>query len=160
MTPAGSSQPPISIGAWRRRTTAGTTGRRRSVSLTTASRYSLVAGARLLAQPASTSGCAHQPLERPGERGGGRLVAGDEQRHQLVAQLVVAQRRAVRVAGGQQQREDVVALGAVRVARRARISSQSSTSARARIAAKRAPRARAVRCARGQRHARAARPCC
>jgi len=40
-------------------------------------------------------------------------VARDEQRHQLVAQLVVAHRRPVLVGRQQQHREDVVALGQV-----------------------------------------------
>ena len=40
-------------------------------------------------------------------------MAGDEQRHQLVAQLLVGQRRAVLVARLQQDREHVVALGDV-----------------------------------------------
>ena len=39
---------------------------------------------------------AREPLERPGERAGGRLVAGGEQRHDLVAQLVLGR------AGGDQ----------------------------------------------------------
>ena len=62
---------------------------------------------------------AHDALERPAERGRGRLVAGEQQRHQLVAQLGVGQRLSVLVARGEQQREDVVALGGVRSARRA-----------------------------------------
>ena len=49
------------------------------------------------------------PLERPRERGRGRLVAGHEQRHQLVAQLPSVSALALLVAGRQQQREDVVA---------------------------------------------------
>ena len=107
-TPAGSSQPPNSIGAWRRRTTAGTTGRRRSVSLITASRYS---PSSLGLQPLEHTGVAGDPLERPGERGGRGLVAGHEQGHQLVAELGVGQPVALLVAGGEQEREDVVALG-------------------------------------------------
>ena len=37
---------------------------------------------------------AQQPLERPGQRVGGRLVAGEHERQELVAQLVVGQRLA------------------------------------------------------------------
>ncbi len=53
---------------------------------------------------------AQQALERPGEPGGGGLVAGGEEREQLVAQLGVGHRRAVLVPRLEQQREHVVAL--------------------------------------------------
>jgi hypothetical protein len=53
---------------------------------------------------------AQEALEGPRQPGGGGLVAGGEQGEQLVAQLDVAHGRAVVVAGGQQQREHVVAL--------------------------------------------------
>ena len=53
---------------------------------------------------------ADQALDRPGERGRGRLVTGGEQGQQLVADFGVAHRAAVLVAGGDQHREDVVAL--------------------------------------------------
>ena len=93
--------------------TAGTTGRRRSVSLMTASRYSPSVPWRpdLLDQAVEHGRVAYEALQRPGQRGRGRLVPGDEQRHQLVAQLLVGHRRAVLVARLQEQREHVVALG-------------------------------------------------
>ena len=93
------------------RTTIGTTGRTRSVSLTTAC-HVLLALARvdLRHQPRELVGMAHQPLDRPGHRGRGRLVAGQQQRHELVAQLAVGHRLPVLVARLQQQREDVRAL--------------------------------------------------
>ena len=93
--------------------TAGTTGRRRSVSLMTASRYSpsVPSLADLLDQAVEHGRVAHEALQRPGQRGRGGLVPGDEQRHQLVAQLLVGHRGAVLVARLQQQREHVVALG-------------------------------------------------
>ena len=53
---------------------------------------------------------AHRALDGPGERRRRRLVSGHQQRHQLVAQLLVGHRAAVLVAGLQQQREHVVAL--------------------------------------------------
>ena len=53
----------------------------------------VLAGASLVAHP-QLVGMADQALERPGEHRRGRLVAGDEQRDQLVAQLDVAQLRA------------------------------------------------------------------
>ena len=52
---------------------------------------------------------ANDPLERPGQRGRRRLVAGHEQRHQLVAQFALRHRRSVLVTGSEQHREDVVA---------------------------------------------------
>ena len=55
---------------------------------------------------------AQQQIERPGERRGGRLVAGEQQRDQLVAHLAVAHLAPVLEAGGDEQREDVLALGA------------------------------------------------
>ena len=59
---------------------------------------------------------AHQPLEGPRQRRGGGLVTGHQQRHQLVAQLLVRHRAAVLVPGQEQQRQDVVALLEPRVA--------------------------------------------
>jgi hypothetical protein len=53
-------------------------------------------------------------LERPGECRRSGLVARHEQRHQLVAKFLVRHARAVVVAGLEQQREHVVALGEVR----------------------------------------------
>ena len=54
---------------------------------------------------------AEELVEGPRERGGRRLVAGEQQRDELVAQLAVGHRLAVLVTGLQQQREDVVTLG-------------------------------------------------
>ena len=66
------------------------------------------------AQPRPRVRVAGEPLERPRQRGRRRLVAGDQQRHELVAQLGVGHRRAVvLVAGAEQHREHVVALGDV-----------------------------------------------
>ena len=73
-------------------------GRRRS-SASAASRQAL-----------ERAGRRTQPLEAPTRARGGRLVPGDEQRHELVAQLAVGHRLAVLVARGEQHREDVVAL--------------------------------------------------
>jgi len=39
----------------------------------------LFVGLHLVPQPFEHRGVASEPLERPGERGGGRLVAGDQQ---------------------------------------------------------------------------------
>ena len=47
---------------------------------------------------ASTSGCG-RAVEGPGQRGRRRLVAGEQERDELVAELVVVDRRAVLVAG-------------------------------------------------------------
>jgi len=52
---------------------------------------------------------AGQLCKRPCQLRGGCLVPGDQRRHQLVAQLRWAHRRAVVVLGGQQQREHVSA---------------------------------------------------
>ena len=82
-----------------------------------ASTYSCGAGAVVaadeVAQPRVGGRGAQQPLERPGQRVGGRLVPGEHQRHQLVAQLVIGEGLAVLVAGGEQQREHVGAAIAV-----------------------------------------------
>ena len=57
---------------------------------------------------------AREPLQRPGERGGRRLVAGGEQRHELVAQLLAG--RAGRPCSSVEDR--VAVAGAGRCARR------------------------------------------
>ena len=80
--------------------------RRRQVGL-------VATGQGLGSQTLELLGVADQALHRPGERGRGGLVAGDQQGQQLVADLGVAHRAAVLVAGGDQHREDVVALGEV-----------------------------------------------
>src|SRR3954468_11377833 len=119
--PAGSSRPPISIGSWSLRTTIGSTGRSRSVSLTTASAYSSspaaaplgvlsLAGGGLLGRARELVGVPDEPLHGPGQRVGRGLVTRDQEGHQLVAQLGVAHRAAVLVAPLEQQAEDVVAL--------------------------------------------------
>ena len=61
-------------------------------------------------QPRQLVGVAHQALDRPRHRGRGRLVARQQQRHQLVAQFRVAHPHALLVARAQQQREYVGAL--------------------------------------------------
>ena len=112
-----------------RRPMIGITGRTRIASSIVASTYSSAAGSSLrtgLAQPLVGGGRAQQALPCPGERVGGRLVAGEHQRHQLVAQLAVGQRLAVLVARLEQQREDVVALAARSGARGARGSPRTS----------------------------------
>ena len=73
--------------------------------------------------PASTSSVsrveqprvAAQPLDRPGQRGGGGLVSRGEQREQFVGDVVVGDRRAVLVARLQHHRQYVVALVECRV---------------------------------------------
>ena len=62
-----------------------------------------------VAQAVQHAGRADRALDGPGQRGRRGLVPGDEQRHQLVAQLLVGHLAAVLVAGLEQQREDVVA---------------------------------------------------
>ena len=52
---------------------------------------------------------AQQPLERPADRGGRRLVTGQQDRDQLVSELAVGQRVAIVVTRGQQHAEDVAA---------------------------------------------------
>ena len=68
------------------------------------------AAASLAGQAGEDVRVAAQALDRPGERGGGRLVAGDEQRQQLVGDLGVRHRLAALVPGLHEQREHVVAL--------------------------------------------------
>ena len=58
---------------------------------------------------------AQKQVEGPGERRRRGLVAGEQQGHQLVAQLGVAHRLAVLEAGGDEHREDVLAACEVRV---------------------------------------------
>ena len=78
---------------------------RRSASFPAASAYSSPP-ARSASQP---PGRRVEPLGGPGERGRRRLVAGDEQRHQLVADLRVGERLALLRPRGEQEREDVLA---------------------------------------------------
>ena len=68
----------------------------------------VLAGGDRAAQAVEHRPVPQQALDRPGEPGRGRLVAGAENRDQLVAELGVAHRAAVLVAGGEQQREHVV----------------------------------------------------
>jgi hypothetical protein len=70
-----------------------------------------VAGVDLGLQAGEHRRRAGQPLERPRERRRRRLVPGDEQRHELVAQLDRAHLGAVLVPGGEEHREHVVARG-------------------------------------------------
>ena len=77
-----------------------------------------VAGADRLAQRLVRVGVADQALPGPGERVGGRLVAGEDQGEQLVADFFVGQRLALLGPRLQQQREDVAALARGRSARR------------------------------------------
>ena len=56
---------------------------------------------------------SQQQLERPRESGRRRLVARDDQRHELVAQLRVRHRLALLVRRHQQHREHVRALGEI-----------------------------------------------
>ncbi len=72
-----------------------------------------VAGAHQLAQPVVGGRGAQEPLEGPRHGVGGRLVAGEDERHELVAQLMVGERLALLVAGGEQHREHVAAPVAV-----------------------------------------------
>ena len=55
-------------------------------------------------------GVAEDQVEGPGEAGRGRLVAGEQQGHQLVAEVGVGEALAVLEAGEDQRGEDVVAL--------------------------------------------------
>ena len=64
----------------------------------------------LLDQPTQLLRMASQPLHRPGQGGGGGLVARQKQRHKLVAKLPVGHGLTVFVTCEQQQGEDVRAL--------------------------------------------------
>ena len=99
----------------------GMTGRERIVSTIVASTCSAPSSdpERTASRSRSwAAGIADQALPGPGERVGGRLVAGENQGQELVAQLVVAQRLAVLGPRLQQQREDVAPLAEVPDARR------------------------------------------
>ena len=111
---------PSSSGSVRYRPTAGTTGRSRSDSLIVASRYAVSPARCSLIQPRQRRGVADQALQGPAQRRRRRLVPGQQQGHQLVAQLEVGQRPVLLVAGGEQQREHVLVpvlaeLGAARL---------------------------------------------
>src|SRR4051812_24279208 len=67
---------------------------------------------RRLGHARERGGRAHELLEAPRERRGGRLVPGDEQRDELVAQLAVGHRPAGLVARREQHGHHVVALHA------------------------------------------------
>ena len=68
-----------------------------------------VVRAHLLGQPPEHLRLAAESLERPGQGRRGGLVPGDQQSHQLVAELLRSHLGAVLVAGLQQHREDIVA---------------------------------------------------
>src|SRR3954468_17183239 len=97
--PAGSERPSTSRSVTRRRPASGTTGRSRSDSDTTARRYGSppprAGGRALRAGAGQRLRVVGEQVDRPGEAGGGGLVAGDQQGHQLVADLAVLQRAAV-----------------------------------------------------------------
>ena len=103
-----------------RRPIIGITGRERIVSTIVASTCSSAPSpARTaLAQRLVGGGVADQALPGPGQRVGGRLVAGEDEGEQLVAQFFVVQRLALLGPRLQQQREDVAALARGRSARR------------------------------------------
>ena len=67
----------------------------------------------LALEASERGGVVKQQIERPREAGRGGLVAGEQQGHQLVAELAITHLRAVLEARGQQQGEDVVAIGEV-----------------------------------------------
>ena len=71
----------------------------------------VVAGVELAREAREHVGVAGEQVERPRERGRRRLVAREQERHQLVADLAVLHPTAVLEAGGDQQRADVVARG-------------------------------------------------
>ena len=77
---------------------------------------------------------AREALERPRERRGRAVVAADEQRHELVAQVAVGRRPAVLVALLEQERQHRVV---ARVGRRRAMMSSSSASKRSTATRKR-----------------------
>ena len=78
-------------GAVRVRTTIGITGCSRIDSLSTASSQASSPSSAAAVVRASSARVAAQLVERPGERGRGGLVAGEEQGDELVAQLLVGE---------------------------------------------------------------------
>lgn len=70
----------------------------------------VVAGGHGLAYAGVRLGAAHEQIDGERERGGGRLVARREHGEELVAQLLLGERRAVLVAGAQEQGQDIGAL--------------------------------------------------
>ena len=75
----------------------------------------VVVGGQFFSQASKHAGIAQQQVEGEGEAGGGRLVTGEEQRHQLVTKLHIGHRLIVLVAGAQQQRENIGAVLEVRL---------------------------------------------
>ena len=63
---------------------------------------------RLLRQAGELGRVASQALPGPRQRVGGCLVASDQERQQLVAQLPVTHRRTIVVSCSHQQRQDVL----------------------------------------------------
>ena len=117
VAPRGRSMPAIVCGFIKVRTTIGITGCSRIDSFSTASSQ-----ASPSASPASaaawvrriSSGVAAELVERPGQRGRGGLVAGEQQRDELVAELdVVRAWVAGLLALADQPGQDVGALGEV-----------------------------------------------
>ena len=64
-------------------------------------------------EPLERIGPVKQQVEGPGQTGRRGLVSGEQQGHQLVAQLAILHRRAILEPGREQHREDVVALGEI-----------------------------------------------
>ena len=69
----------------------------------------LLAGVDRRGEPVEDARMAEQQVERPRQAGRGRLVPGEQQRHQLVADLGVVHRLAVLEARAHEQRQDVLA---------------------------------------------------
>ena len=93
-TPGGSVQPPTSNGCNALRPTIDSTGRTRRISLITASRYA----SSPVRTRARTSGWRASRSSAQPSAPCGRLVAGGQQRDELVAHLPAGGRRAVLVA--------------------------------------------------------------
>ena len=95
VAPAGRSQPAMVAGFISVRATIGITGCSRIDSLSTASSQASSPSTTARWVRSRSVGRAADLVQRPGQRGGGGLVAGEQQRHELVAQLDVGERVAL-----------------------------------------------------------------